>query len=101
MAASRLWSKLAEIIRRQVKPGPASSIPNEARSVAQSFPIWKPSGNALHVIEEGHRKVIGHYQEVLRTQVLTGTGRAMIEERIAREEVALHQMTQRVESEAA
>jgi hypothetical protein len=101
MAASRLWSKLAEIIRRQVKPGPASSIPNEARSVAQSSPIWEPSGNALHVIEEGRRKVIGHYQEVLRTQVLTGTERAMIEEPIAREEVALHQMTQRVESEAA
>jgi hypothetical protein len=53
------------------------------------------------VVEEGHRKVIGHYREVLRTQSLTATERAMIEERIAREEVALDPMTQRVESEAA
>jgi hypothetical protein len=53
------------------------------------------------VVEEGHRKIIGHYRQVLRTQVLTATERAMIEERIAHEEVALHQMPQRVESEAA
>ena len=100
--ASRLWSKLAEFTRRQVKPGPASSsTPTEARSVAQSSPIWEPSGDAVRVIEEGHRKVIGHYQEVLRTQALTATERAMIEERIAREEVALDPTTQRVESEAA
>ena len=63
--------------------------------------MWEPSGDAVRVIEEGHRKVIGHYREVLRTQVLTATERAMIEERIAREEAALDPTTQRVESEAA
>lgn len=101
MAASRLWSKLAELTRRQAKPRPASSTPTEARSVARSSPIWEPSGDPARVVEEGHRKVIGHYREVLRTQSLTATERAMIEERIAREEVALDPMTQRVESEAA
>jgi hypothetical protein len=101
MAASRLWSKLAELTRRQVKPRSASLTPTEAQSIARSSPLWEPSGDAARVIEEGHRKVIGHYQEILRTQSLTATERAMIEGRIAREEVALDPMTERVESEAA
>ena len=101
MAAWRLWSKLAELTRRQAKPRPASSTPTEAHSIVRSSSIWEPSGDAARVVEEGHRKVTGHYREVLRTQSLTAIERVTIEERIAREEVALDPMPQRVESEAA
>jgi hypothetical protein len=52
-------------------------------------------------MEEGHRKVIAHYKEVLRTQTLTAPERAIIEERIAREQAALTKLTQHVASEAA
>ena len=99
--ASRLWSELAKLALRPSKPVPASSTSTGTRIVAQSLPIWEPSGDAVRVMEEGHRKVIKHYQEVLRTQTLTTTERAIIEERIAREEEALNHMTQDVASQAA
>ena len=100
-SASHILSELAGLARRPAKRVQEGAGLAQARDSVRQMPAWEPTGDPALVIEQGHRKVIGHYQELLRTQAVTPAERVAIEERIAREESLLRQMTQNANAEAA
>jgi hypothetical protein len=76
-------------------------MPSE-RPETGSYPAWEPSGDPSRVVEEGHRKVIQHYKELLQTQTAAPPGEREAWERgIAREETALREITHAPEEAAA
>lgn len=65
-SAYRLWSDLAELTRLAAKPTSSSPPKSNLKDVVHPMAKWEPTGDPGRVVvEEGHRKVIWHYQELL------------------------------------